>query len=286
LLIKKKFFRPDMGIGIYQDRECITAVQADLAPPWHIRWREQQALSEPFDNQALERFFARLHRQAGRQYIPISIALADPWVHQVLLSFESLPGQTRERNTLINWRLERDWQRDAQQHAISWQWLGEQDNQQWVIVQSIEKNRLEPLQQQAREYGLILDSMDTIGNLLLNRISNPADTALLHLQPDYWSFYVTNNRGWPVYRRSKWEVPGEENGAEHFAAQLQRMLVSVGNMTPGRLMLAGNRTALDTNELVEILGRRLELKIESLDMGHADTPGEQLAIQAVGNLCH
>ncbi|MFP4610483.1 MAG: hypothetical protein ACLFQT_05615 [Thiohalophilus sp.] len=286
-MIKPQFFTPAQAVGIYVDAQGLTATQCAAAQPDRVQWREYQALEDGSASEPAGDFFQRVHRQVGRRYIPLSIALADPWVHQVMLEFDNLPGKTRERDSLIQWRLARDWQRDMQQYAISWQHLGEHAGRQWVVAQSIERQRLEPLVRQARAHGLMLSAIDAISNLLLNRLPAQDNTLLLHLQADYWSLSVTHDHGWPMYRRSTWErLPGPAQ-CEAFAAQLERMVVPV---KPGRLERLVLVSATEPPPaLCEALAARLGKAPDVLALPgvkHASrTPAERLAMQAVGSLC-
>lgn len=288
MLIKPRFFTPAQAVGIYVDAQGLTATQCAVAQPDRVQWREYQALEDLSATELAADFFQRIQRQVGRRYIPLSIALADPWVHQVMLEFDSLPGKTGERDRLIHWRLGRDWQRDVEQYAISWQHLGEQAGRQWVVVQSIERQRLEPLVRQARAHGLMLSGIDAISNLLLNRLPVQDNTLLLHLQADYWSLSVTHDHGWPMYRRSTWQRLPETAQCEAFAAQLERMVVPVRPGQLARLILVC--ATEPPPALCETLAVRLGRAPEVLALpgvNHTSrAPEQRLAMQAVESLCH
>lgn len=289
---------------MYAGPRGLTAVQCERDRPQRVQWREQLVTEKPAtsppgqtaadtpardgvaDNGQLAAFFGRIQARVKQAYVPLGIALADPWVHQVFLGFDSLPRKPAEREALIHWRLEKEWQRDAQQHALSWQALGEQDGREWIVAQTIERTRLEPLIRQAHAHRLMLSGIDSIGNLWLKRLSSAQNAALLHLQPDYWSLYVTNDRGWPVYRRSCWQALEEITRPEVFAAQLHRMLVSVRQAAPQQVVLAGTPPS---DELASALAERLGQEARGLtsSSGVRTLPQEELlASQAVGNLCH
>lgn len=288
MLIRRGFFSPAQAVGIYVDAHGLTATLCDVEQPRRIRWREHQVVENLSDTVSVARFFGQVHQQVGKHYIPVSIALADPWCHQVILEFETLPPKTAECDTLIRWRLARDWQRDGEQHAISWQHLGTRDNRRWIVAQSIEHQRLTPLVQQAHQHGLMLSSVDTVSNLLLNRLKSPANTLLLNLQHDYWSLSLAGETGWPIYRRATWQTAPRAGQYEAFTAQLERMVVPLRPTRGGRLVLVSGMES--DPELDEMLTKRLGSKPEVLTLPgneqRGQTPEEQLAMQAAGNLCH
>lgn len=266
-------------------------VESFWESPGRIGWRdsltfEESSANAPLPAEQLVALFSRIRERIRQSYIPVGIALADPWVHQVVMGFESLPRRQQEREALIHWRLARDWQRDAEEYVISWQELGERDGQSQIIVQSIHRARLNPLVEQARAHGIMLSGIDTIGNLFFNRCDASTNSMLLYLQPEYWTVYLTDPQGQPVHRRSKWQSLVEEDAIEPFVAELERMQRSVNHAPPENLTVVCPGTM--PADLETVLGRRLGITPQ-----HFDLPGvpsgsqsELLAMQAVGNLCH
>lgn len=275
-------------MGIYVDANGLTAALCDVEKPHRTHWRQHQAVKDMSDAESLLRFFEQIHRQVGRRYIPVSIVLADPWVHQLMLEFETLPKKSTECDTLIRWRLARDWQRDDEHYAISWQYLGERESRQWIVAQSIEREQLDPLVQAARNHGLMLSGVDTASNLLLKHMKYQANSILLNLQTDHWSLSLTGERGWPVYRRATWQTAPHAGQYEGFAAQLERMVVAVRPEKIEQLVLVPG--VEPEPELYEVLSKRLGQQPQILalpgDKTSPQTAQEQLAIQALGNLCH
>ncbi len=240
-----KLFRPVQRVGIYVDRDRLTAVQCGCDDGRRLHWRETVTTADDIqeksgpDNTVLDEFFARLEAHVGSDFIPINIALADPWIRQTRLTFEALPRSEQEREALVRWRLAKDWQLDSEQLTVSWQYLGEQNDQHAVVAQSVNRSLLEPLLLQAHSRNLMLVGVDAIGNYLLNKLDITGDTVFVHIQPAYWSIYVMNRQGWPVYRRSKWQhAPASEQTIDVFTAQIERMVVSVNHDSISQVALS------------------------------------------------
>lgn len=291
MLNNTKLFRPVQRVGIYIDRDRLTAVQCGCDDGHRLHWRETVTTADDIqeksgpDSTTLDEFFARLEAHVGSNFIPVSIALADPWIRQTLLTFEALPRSRQEREALVLWRLTKDWQLDPEQLTVSWQYLGEQDGQHAIVAQSVNRSLLEPLLRQAHNRKLMLIGVDAIGNYLLNKLDNPDDTVFVHIQPSYWSIYVTNRQGWPVHRRSKWQhAPDSDREIDVFAAQIERMVASINHESIKRVALS-----VDTDgaaELAQAIENRLGTTSVIIPASSCKTteefwPGEMLAMQTL-----
>lgn len=240
----------------------------------------------PVSDVELDDFFARVQHHLGSQYVPVSIALADPWVRQILLGFEDMPRNQGEREALIRWRLSKEWQLDPEHISLSWQYLGEQGGQHTVLAQTIDKEILDSLLRQLRQRKLMLLGIDSIGNYLFKHLQRHDRVLFIHLQPDYWTLYVTNELGWPIYRRSKWQTaPDSEPGIRAFTAQLERSIVSVMPESFNDIIIASDNILLQ--EIAEDIGQRLAVRPSFLPWVQCNTvgdlqPGDSLAIQVQG----
>jgi hypothetical protein len=106
---------------------------------------------------------------------------------------------------------------------------------------------LDSLLQAARHHKLMLTNVDAIGNCLLNSLEDTRDMILVHVQPDYWSLYITSQQGWPLYRRSKWQAAADSEDAMNvFAAHLERTAISVNRHKPRQIMLATDGSPADS----------------------------------------
>lgn len=243
------------------DQQGLSAVQCGDGEQRRLQWRESFTTGQDLQNKneidraMLDTLFSRIQAQVGSAYVPITIALADPWVRQILLSFEALPRTRQERQALVQWRLAKEWQIDMEHATFSWQYLGEQDGHHAVLAQSVRRDLLEPLLQVAGNHKLMLTNIDAIGNYLLNRLEDTRDMIMIHVQPDYWSLYVTNQQGWPLYRRSKWQAAPDSGAAlDVFAAHLERTAISVNRHKSKQIVLATD--GLQADSLAGVLEKR------------------------------
>lgn len=203
--------------------------QAPAKQLWQTRIHGEISFDQDVAHYAglLDDLMQQVRDQTRGGYIPVSVTLADPWVKQTLLAFETLPKNRSAIDRLIQWRLEKDWHFDMAKQQLRWQILGAQQNQQWVVAQTCSNALIVPLQDAARKYQLMLDSLDAAGNVLLNRLDTPHNTLLIIAQPDHWTVVLLDEQGWPRYRRAKWQsgMP-DEQGLTAWTANIDRMLSS------------------------------------------------------------
>lgn len=244
---KLHFFNPKHKIGVFVSQKMLCAVQCNSSGESKEEWKVCLNSELPFENNIsqydalLDELFLQIRKQTNNEYIPLSVSFADPYIKQTLLSFETLPAKEKAKEQLITWRLEKDWHLDMSKESLVWQYLGQEKLKEWVLAQTVANTMLLPVLMHAHKHQLMLDDVDAIGNVLLNKIGLLNNKIVLVLEEGYWSLFLIDDNGWPRYQRAKWKSGfKDKQEVTAWVAQIDRILSTFQSFEVNEILLVEN----------------------------------------------
>lgn len=288
MLSKFDFFNPKHKVGVFISQKMLCAVQcgSDYSGRRKEKWKVCLNSELPFEsnitqyNTLLDELFLQIRKQTNNEYVPLSVSFADPYIKQTLLSFEELPAKEEAREKLITWRLEKDWHLDMKKKSLVWQCFGYGKEKEWVLAQTVTATMLSPVSAYAQKHQLILDNIDAIGNILLNKIGLLNKKIVLVVEMDFWSLYLIGNNGLPHYQRAKWKSGfNDKKEVTAWVAQIDRVLSTFESFEADEILLVDNE--LDSLLISASLEERIGKPVKNITGVNKNMlPEESLALLA------